>query len=183
MAVSVRVPRFSRAAEDLSAPLSPAIHLGAERIIAISTRYDRTQAEAETPYVYGYPPPAQVLGVLLNAIFLDMVDQDARRLERMSRLARSTPPGERDGTRDVKLLVLRPSRDLGTLANEHEANLPRSFRFLTRGLGTQQTRSNDVLSFLMFQPDYVGRLIELGAADAEARRDEIAEFLEPVGQL
>jgi NTE family protein len=74
--------------------------------------------------------------------------------------------------------VLRPSRDLGKLANEYEARLPRAFRFLTRGLGTREMRSNDLLSLLMFQPDYLSRLIELGEADAEARREEIAGLLE-----
>jgi NTE family protein len=50
---------------------------------------------------------------------------------------------------------------------------------MTRGLGTQETRSNDILSLVMFQPDYLERLIELGYADAEARKDEIAQFLMP----
>ena len=77
-----------------------------------------------------------------------------------------------------RLMVLRPSRDLGRLANEYEADLPGAFRFMTRGLGTRETRSNDLLSLLMFQPDYLSRLIELGEADAEARRDEIEGLLQ-----
>jgi NTE family protein len=73
--------------------------------------------------------------------------------------------------------MLRPSIDLGRLANEYEPELPRAFRFLTRGLGTRETRSNDLLSLLMFQSDYVKRLVELGEADAAARRPEIERFL------
>ena len=80
--------------------------------------------------------------------------------------------------RHIDLLVLRPSRDLGRLANEFEADLPRAFRFLVRGLGSRQTRSNDMLSLLMFQPDYLARMVELGEADALARADEIDRFLE-----
>ena len=160
----------------LSTPLSPAIHLGAERIIAISTRYQRTRAEEDTPYVSGYPPPAQVLGVLLNSVFLDVVDQDAIRLEKVNELLRSCE-GVSAGMRPVRLLQLRPSRDVGRLVNEYEPRLPRSFRFLTRGLGTKETRSNDVLSLLMFQGDYLSRLIELGASDAEERHGEIEAFL------
>jgi NTE family protein len=160
----------------LSAPLSPALHLGAKRIIAVSTRYARTREEADQPSVSGYPPPAQVLGLLFNAVFLDLLDQDAIRLEHVNRLVRSVASEQREGTRDVKLLIVRPSRDLGRLANEYEASLPKSFRFLTRGLGTRETRSNDVLSLVMFQPDYIARLIELGAADAEAMHDEIDLF-------
>jgi NTE family protein len=79
--------------------------------------------------------------------------------------------------RKIDLLVLRPSRDLGRLANDFEAALPRGFRFLVRGLGSRETRANDMLSLLMFQPDYIGRLIELGEADARARSGEIAAFL------
>jgi NTE family protein len=77
----------------------------------------------------------------------------------------------------VKLLVMRPSRDLGKLANDYEARLPKAFRFFTRGLGTRETRSPDFLSLVMFQPDYLRALIETGERDAEARADEIATFL------
>lgn len=162
----------------LTAPLSPAVHLGADKIIAISTRYARSRAEADRPVVDGYPPPAQVLGVLLNAIFLDLFDADALTMERVNRMIEDLPVDKRLGMRPLKLLVLRPSRDLGQLANEYEAELPRAFRFMTRGLGTRETRSNDLLSLVMFQPDYLARLIELGEKDAEARRAEIAAFLE-----
>jgi NTE family protein len=162
----------------LTAPLSPAVHLGADKIIAISTRYARSRAEADRPAVDGYPPPAQVLGMMLNAIFLDLFDSDALTMERVNRMIEDLPPDKRRGMRPVKLLVLRPSRDLGRLANEYEADLPRAFRFLTRGLGTRETRSNDMLSLVMFQPDYLARLIELGEADTEARMMEIAAFLE-----
>ena len=161
----------------LSAPLSPALHLGAHKILAISTRYDRSQAEANVPLIRGYPPPAQVLSILYNAIFLDLIDQDVLRLERMNFVLRKLPPADRSGMRVVNILVLRPSRDLGKLSSEYEPLLPKPFRFLTRGLGTRQTASPDILSLLMFQEDYLGRLIELGEADAEARADEIERFL------
>ncbi len=161
----------------LSAPLSPALHLGAQKILAISTRYSRTAAEAQIPEVTGYPPPAQVLGVLLNSVFLDLLDHDALRLERLNHLLEKLPSEERDGLRLVRLLVLRPSVDLGRLANEFEPQLPKTFRFLTRGLGTRQTKSPDFLSMVLFQPDYISRLIELGDADAEARADEIDTFI------
>jgi len=161
----------------LTAPLSPALHLGATRILTIATRYMRSRDEADRPLTDGYPPPAQVLSVLYNAIFLDLIDEDILRLERMNRLLDDVPASEREGMRLVEILVLRPSRDLGKLAGQFEPRLPRAFRYLTRGLGTQRTTSPDILSLLMFQTDYVKSLIELGEADVEANKDRIDAFL------
>ena len=161
----------------LTAPLSPAVHLGANRILAVSTRYARTQEEANRKQVIGYPPPAQVAGALYNAIFLDQLDSDALHLAQLNKLIAQLPAERHDGLRHIDLLVIRPSEDLGRLANAYEPDLPRTFRFLTRGLGTKETRSNDMLSLMMFQKDYVARLIEMGEADAVARHSEIYRFL------
>ena len=161
----------------LTAPLGPALHLGARRIIAISTRYERTVAEASEPVIHGYPPPAQVMGVLLNSVFLDLLDADAARLELLNRLSAQLPEDKRCGVEPVKLLTLRPSVDLGRLANDYEPRLPKAFRYLARSMGTKETRSPDFLSLILFQPDYLGALIEIGEADATARLDEITAFL------
>jgi len=161
----------------LTAPLSPALHLGARRILAISTRYERPDRSTVPTDVHGYPPPAQVVGALTNAIFLDLLDHDAVRLERLNRLLEFVPREEREGLAPVRLLTLRPSRDLGRLAGEYEAKLPKAFRFLTRGLGTKQTRSPDFLSLILFQPDYLRALMDIGEEDAENRGPEIEDFL------
>ena len=153
------------------------MHLGARRIIAVSTRYARSREEADRLSVSGYPPPAQVAGVLYNAIFLDQLDADALQLQQVNTLVARLPEHERKGLRHIALLMLRPSVDLGRLANEYEPQLPRAFRFLTRGLGTRDTRSNDMLSLVMFQSDYVTRLIEIGEIDAVARLSDIRRFL------
>jgi NTE family protein len=158
-------------------PLSPAIHMGARRVIAISTRYAATVAEAEETVVEGYPPPAQVMGMLMNSVFLDTLDYDVFRLERLNRLIDGLPEEEREDLEPVRLLTLRPSADLGRMASQFEAQLPRAFRFLTRGLGTKDSRSPDFLSLILFQPDYLRALIELGEKDAEARAHEIETFL------
>ena len=164
----------------LTAPLSPAIHLGAKKILAVSTRYASTSKEADRPQIVGYPPPAQVAGVLFNAIFLDQLDSDAMQLRQINALIEMQPEERRLGLRPIDLLVIRPSEDLGRLANAYEADLPKAFRFFTRGLGTRETRSNDMLSLVMFQTDYVKRLIELGESDALARRADIQQFLRPL---
>ncbi len=160
----------------MAAPLSPALHLGADCIFAISNQYPRSQAEADRPSFANYPPPAQIAGNLLNAIFLDVLDQDVQRLERLNKLVRKLPPEQRDGLKPVDIVVMRPSEDLGKLSAQFEPRLPGSFRFMTRNLGTRETESPDSLSLLMFQEDYVRRLIEVGERDAESRLDEIREL-------
>jgi NTE family protein len=160
----------------LAFPLAPAIHLEADRIIAISTRH--AAIGGRSPDTVGYPPPAQVAGVLLNSIFLDQLDQDALRLERINQLLPTAPPAAGGGLRPVRIHIVRPSVDLGRLAAKFEVKLPRTLRFLTRGLGTRETASPDFLSLLMFQEDYVSALIEIGERDAEAQAESILELVE-----
>jgi NTE family protein len=161
----------------LAAPLSPAVHLGARRIIAMSTGYQRTPDEASTPVVSGYPPAAQILGQLVNAVFLDVIDEDAARMERMNDLLRKTAPQEREGLKPIELLVLRPSIDLGKLSSEYERYLPRKLKLLVRALGAKETESPDFVSLLMFQPEYTKRIIEIGESDVDLRLPEIRTFL------
>jgi NTE family protein len=161
----------------LAAPLSPALHLGADRILAISTRYEKNREESDTAGVVGYPPPAQVLGVLLNAVFLDLIDQDSLRLETVNKLVEKLPVDKRDGMRRISFLNMRPSQDLGALAKGYEDRLPRLFRFMVRGLGTSEQKSPDVLSMLLFDPEYIAKLMALGEQDAEARAQELHTFL------
>lgn len=160
------------------APLSPAIHLGARRIVTISTRYQPTQEEAEHDVIRGYPSPAHIGGVLMGSIFLDTLDRDVENVERINRLLREVPGNEHEGMYPIDLLVLRPSRDLAALSTQYEPELPSIFRYMLRGLGTHESESPEWLSMLMFDPHYIRRLLELGEHDAAARRDEIEEFLE-----
>ena len=176
-AVQVGTEWFGDGGIRLTAPLSPALHLGAHRILTISTRYQRTRAEADRPLTRGYPPPAQVLSTLYNAIFLDLIDEDILRLQKVNRLLDDLPDEKREGMRVVDILVMRPSRDLGKLAREFEPRLPQFFRYLTRGLGTRQTASPDILSLVMFQEDYLRRLVELGEADTDAQAERVGAFL------
>jgi NTE family protein len=162
----------------LSAPLAPAIRLGATRVLAISARYEPTAEEADRPQIVGYPPPAQVLSHLLNAIFLDVLDEDVRRLKSLNPVIEKLPPEDRNGLRPVDIRVLRPSEDLGKLSAAYEPQLPEAFRLLTRSLGTRQTTTPDFLSYLMFQPDYLEHLIRMGEADAEARLPALRDLLE-----
>ena len=161
----------------LTAPLAPALHLGADKVLVVNTRYGPSRAEADAPKVDGYPPPTRVLGILMNAVFLDVLDRDAQTLRRINALLDVTPRHQWNGFRPVDLLVLRPSVDLATLAAGFEPRLPPSMRLVLGGLGSGDQRSPDWLSMLLFDPDYVARLVEIGEADAERQLDEIAAFL------
>ncbi len=161
----------------LSTPLVPALRLGATRILALSPHYEPGFEEAERLKTPGYPPPAQILGHLMNSIFLDVLDEDVRRLEGINRLLARIPPEARGELREVAIRVLRPSCDLGQLASAYEPRLPTGFRYLVRSLGTRDSQTSDFLSMLMFQPDYLRRLIDLGEEDAEARLDAIRELV------
>jgi NTE family protein len=160
----------------LSAPLSSAVHLGARRILAMSTGYQRTPAEASKPVVEGYPPAAQIMGQLVNAIFLDVIDEDVTRMQRMNEMLFQLAPERRNGFRPIELFVLRPSRDLGKLASHYLRFLPLSMKLFTRALGTEETESDDFMSLLMFEPHYTRMLVEIGEEDVESRLDELSMF-------
>jgi NTE family protein len=160
-----------------TAPLSPAMHLGARRILAVSPRF-RLGDRPNRDLVLDYPSPARVAGVLANAVFLDMLDFDALQMQRINSLLAGLPEWARHRLREVEVMILRPSQDLGRVAAEHEYRLPRAFRFLQRGMGSRDGRSADLLSMISFEPEFIEHLIELGEADAEARIGEIASFLD-----
>jgi NTE family protein len=162
----------------LSTPLVPALRLGADRILAISPSYEPSVSEAERPKSRGYPPPAQILGHLVDAVFLDVLDEDIRRLQSLNSYLAKLPPEARGGLRHVETRILRPSQDLGELAAQYEPRLPAGFRYLVNSLGTRETNTSDFLSMVMFQPDYLERLIEIGEADAESRVDAVRELVE-----
>jgi NTE family protein len=158
-------------------PLSPAIHLGASRILAIAVRRGGGTESDGGPM--RYPPTAQIMGQLLNAIFLDAVEADVERVERINRTLEQLPEDKAhaEGLRKIKLAVVRPTRDLGRLAAGMERHLPAPLRFAVRGLGTQGMRSSDLLSYLLFEPPYINRLLELGYEDADREWDRIEPVL------
>jgi NTE family protein len=98
-------------------------------------------------------------------------------LTRINLLIRDLPVDQRLGMRPVNLHVIRPSVDLGDLANDYELQLPPTFRYLTRRLGSRRDRSQGMLSTVMFEPGYLNRLIELGERDGTAAAADVARFL------
>jgi NTE family protein len=162
----------------LSAPLAPAVHLGADRILAISTRYQRTRPEPEPAEGRAYPPTAQIMGVIMNSIFADAMDQDAHTLRRVNSLLRKLPSRKREGMNPVDILQIRPSVDLGRLALDYQDQIPSAFQYLTTGLGVEKTQSPDWLSVLLFAPTYIDRLLDIGYHDARRKHDRIEAFLQ-----
>jgi NTE family protein len=163
-------------------PMSPAIHLGADRIVGVSVRHLRPpaetaerQARAKTDQL----PISEIAGVLLNSVFLDSLDSDVERLERMNKTLALVPReklGRDLGVRPIPALLLRPSQDLGKLAADEYGRFPGMLRYLLKGIGAAGQAGEDLLSYLAFEPIYVQRVMELGYADTMARRDEIQEF-------
>ncbi|HEX4575006.1 MAG TPA: patatin-like phospholipase family protein [Gemmatimonadales bacterium] len=165
-----------------TAPLAPAIHLGARAILVVTQRSEAERTAA--PAGRDYPTAAEVIGLLLHAIFLDALEADVERLERVNRLlarlasgaASATTPAP-EGLRPVSLLLLRPSRNLGSLVAGSGARLPPLMRWVVRAMGGQRESAVDFLSYLLFEPAYSSALIELGYADAQAQWGAIERFL------
>lgn len=158
-------------------PLAPAIHTGADRILAISNHY--LGEEQDEGLVSEPPSPATVMASMYNAVFLDQLDQDVLEMQVINKLLRRLPAEERCGMRDIKLLVIRPSCDIGHIAYQLRHSLPSTLSYLMGRLGTGEVRSKDFLSTVMFHATFIEELIKLGIHDGEAMKEEVCEFLEP----
>jgi NTE family protein len=167
----------------LVAPLSPAIRLGATRLLAIgvrSTRAADTLARHETgsDHPLPCPPLAQICGVFLNAIFLDHLDTDLDHLRRMNELvAAHAGDGAAEPMRRVTPLMISPSEDLALVAQRFAHRMPRLLRFVLDGLGAPDPQSADLMSYLLFDSAYTSTLVEIGYRDADAKIAEIEALI------
>jgi len=159
-------------------PLAPAIHLGADRLFVISTRYRRSRSEAQEPSCTGYPPLAQIAGMLTSVLFLDVLEHDAAVLQRVNTLVRKLPEEEPTSLRPLDVLVIRPSEDLGKMAHAYEVPFGGAAGRLAQLMGARQTRSADWMSMMLFTPAYAQRLMDLGYDDARQQHQRIAAFLQ-----
>lgn len=158
------------------APLSPAIHLGARRILVISTRDERPDPPPETPAPY--PSLGEIGGYLLDTIFMDTLNADLNRLHRINQTLELVPPEKRaeTGLETIDSMVIRPSRDLRQVTYEHMGEIPRAVRMLLRSLGGWG-RDWRMASYLLFEAVYCSELIRLGYEDGMAQRDELEAWL------
>lgn len=168
------------------APISPALHLGAERVLVIGVRHEAPAASVRSS-APDYPSLAQIAGHVLNSIFLDSLEADIERLQRINKTISLIPSHylqEHGMTlRQVEVLVISPSEDLEKIAARYVECLPRAVRWLLRGLGAYNKSGSNLVSYLLFEKPYCRALIALGYADAMVRRREILDFLGMQGRV
>jgi len=154
-------------------PISPAIHLGAERVLVVGV--------GQLPGVDGaaYPTLAQMAGHAMSSIFLDSLASDVERLDKMNQITAALSPQERRaiGLRVIETLVISPSERLDGVAAQYLAALPAPVRALLEVLGAYRGGGASLASYLLFEAPYTRALIDMGFGDTMARRDEVMRFL------
>ncbi len=167
-----------------SSPLSPAIHLGADRIISIGIRQKKKKTKHVSEHIKRQPPAfAEILGELFNALFLDTLDPDIERLERINDAIKQgiQPKALKDqfNLREIPILHLSPSRNLSELVPDVIKNFPLVLRYFIKGLGASDTdeQGKELISYLAFSEECVKPLLSLGYDDTMSREDEIREFM------
>lgn len=176
---AVRVNReyFGDGALRQHAPISPALHLGAERVMVIGVGGDAPDSEREKSL--SYPSIAQIVSHILNSSFVDSLESDIERLTRINKTISLIPEDMRhlSTLRPVDVMVISPSAQvLDAIAMRHADSLPKSIRFFVRGSGATQQSGSGVLSYLLFESAYCKDLMQLGYQDGCARRDELMRF-------
>jgi NTE family protein len=178
-AVKINREFFGDGSMRQTAPISPALHLGADRVFVIGTG----RQSDSVPRVRSslYPSLAQIAGHALNSIFLDSLYADIERLQRINRTISLIPREKQVATgsvlRPVEVLVISPSQPLERVAMRFVSELPRTVRFLLRGIGAMNRNGSNLASYLLFERGFCGALIDLGYRDTMERRREVLEFL------
>jgi len=164
-----------------STPLSPAVHLGADRILVIGIR-DETPEPAGDPHTPPiYPSFGHIAGYMLDTLFLDGLYSDLERLSRINDLLDSIPEDERTGPaakmRPIDTMIVIPSEDIREIAASCRKAAPVPLRALMRGLGGPDKGERRLLSYLLFESEFTRALIDLGYRDAMKVRDELEAFV------
>ena len=178
---AVRVNReyFGDGALRQIAPISPALHLGAEKVLVIGVS-GQQQDHATRQKPVGYPSIAQVVSHIMNSSFIDGLEADIERLTRVNRTIGFIPDEIRNQQvqlRQVDVMVMSPpSEVLDAVAMKHASQLPGSIRLFVRGSGATQKSGSGVLSCLLFEAEYCRDLMDLGYNDSMGRREELLRF-------
>ena len=164
-----------------SAPLSPALHLGANKLLIVSVRNPQTEYN-QTDHTPRYPNLGFVAGYMFDTLFMDRLDSDIERLKRinfaLSQTKQSTFKHDDSLLRPVEFLVISPSVDIREIVAKHVRRFPRSMRILLSGLGAMTKEGRPLTSYLLFDSNFARDLIELGYEDGQAQRAKLQELLE-----
>lgn len=155
-----------------TAPLSPAIHIGAEKVIVLGVRRVRQVNLTDEQIT---PSMGRVLSVVINSVFMDAIENDIERTEFVNRIIKSY--GEPSGhLRPIQLFYQTPSVTISDVAADYADHLPSMFKFLMGGLGSPK-ESAEILSYLTFLPSYCSHLVELGYSDLIHKKEALSQFL------
>jgi len=158
-------------------PISPALHLGAEKILIIGLRKESKKAEKKE--LSHRPTLGQISGYILDTLFLNSLQSDIERMERVNRTLEESKECKPDSKLNiVEHIVISPSEDIADIALAHYKKLPKSFRIALKFLGLTKGNSRRFISYLMFTKTFCQELIELGYQDALAQQDELIAFLD-----
>jgi NTE family protein len=170
---------FGDGAMRQATPLSPAVHLGADRILVIGIRDE--SGEKEPSELGPMPSFAQIAGYMLDTLFMDGLYSDLERITRLNELIDSVPEQHRNGSmanfRAIDTMLVVPSEDLREIAFRHRGELPVAIRALLRGVGGNTPRESKLLSFLLFESAFTQELIALGYRDAMKVKDQLRDFV------
>jgi NTE family protein len=173
---------FGDGAMRQATPLSPAVHLGANRILVIGARNEQPDIVLPNEKDPVYPSLGVVAGYMLDALFLDGLSADLERLLRINLMLEETPNQQIDTDigpmRRIDTMVMLPSEDIREIAARHVHELPRAVRVLLNGMGALNKGGMQLASYLLFESGYTGELIDLGYSDAMLRRDDLKAFVE-----
>lgn len=162
------------------APISPVLHLGADRIFIIGVSGNRqAYTKRYSPRSRHPPSMAQMAGHLLNSAFVDSLESDIEHLERVNELVALVPEKDKETTalKPVETLIISPSKAIDKIAGRHVRNLPKTLRFFMRSSGATARRGGSVLSsYLLFVKPFIDELVELGYQDAMWEKDSIEAF-------